>query len=292
MKNKLTIGITTGDLRGVGPEIVGLALEDPEIKGLADFRIFGPLKSSKNVSDLDCARQALRSLSQATEEALDKRLDAVVTAPVNKARLRLADKNFVGHTEFFAARCGTPVCMMFAAGQWRVSLVTRHLPLREVAVKLNAVEILQTLRLTHAALKKYFHRLNPKIAVAGLNPHAGENGMLGDEETRIILPAIRQAHSEGIQAEGPFAADTLFWRMAEGKWDAAVAMYHDQGLIPIKTLAFKEAVQLTLGLPFLRVSVDHGTAEELVGTGKADPANLKAAIRLAVQLTNTQASVA
>ena len=198
--------------------------------------------------------------------------------------MRLVDKNFTGHTEFLAMKCQREVAAMFVARQWRVALVTRHLPLAQVAGKLNAVDILQTIRLTSDALQKYFRILQPRLAVAGLNPHAGESGFFGDEERKVILPAIEQARKEDLKVEGPFSPDTLFWQMTQGKWDGVIAMYHDQGLIPMKTLAFRECVQLTLGLPFLRLSVDHGTAEELVGTGKADPSNIKAAIRLACQL--------
>ncbi|OGQ04520.1 MAG: 4-hydroxythreonine-4-phosphate dehydrogenase PdxA [Deltaproteobacteria bacterium RIFCSPLOWO2_01_44_7] len=280
----MIIGITTGDPKGVGPEIVQEALEDPDIKSLAEFRVFGPIQSQLKLSDREAAEIALRSLEQGVEEAIGKRVQALVTGPVNKARLRLVDPTFIGHTEFFANHCHAKVCPIFVARNWRVALVTRHIPLAQVAQQLNAIDILQTIRMTHKNLQKLFGILEPKIAVAGLNPHAGEQGLLGEEETKIIRPAIMQAAKEGIDVEGPFSPDTLFWKMTSGKWDAIVAMYHDQGLIPIKTLAFKDTVQITLGLPFLRVSVDHGTAEDIVGTGKADSTNLKAAIRLACQL--------
>jgi len=284
MKNRPIIGITTGDPKGIGPEIVAKVLRDPEVHSLADFKIFGPTVSDSRLSDAQAAQVALNSLNQAVVEALDKKITSLVTAPVNKARLRLVDKQFIDHTEFLAAKCQAKVCPLFVARNWRVSMVTRHLPLREVAMKLNAMDILQTIRLTCQGLQKYFGILQPKLVVAGLNPHAGERGLLGDEEIKIITPAILQARREGMDIDGPLSPDTLFWRMTQGKWDAVIAMYHDQGLIPIKTLAFKETVQITLGLPFLRLSVDHGTAEELVGTGKADPTNMKAAIRLACQL--------
>ena len=280
---KTVVGITTGDPKGIGPEIVALALKDPEIQSLAEFKIFGPLDFNPKITDLDAANIALDSLTRAAKAALGKEVGVLVTAPVNKARLRLVDKNFIGHTEFFAEQCNAEVCALFVARHWRVALATRHLPLKEVAIKLNAVDILHTLRMTHQALQDYFNIFQPRLAVAGLNPHAGEGGVLGDEEQKIIKPAIAQARKEGMTIDGPLPADTLFWQMVEGHYDAVVAMYHDQGLIPIKTLAFKEAVQMTLGLPFLRVSVDHGTAEKLVGTGNADPTNLKAAIRLACQ---------
>lgn len=287
MSKIIKIGITTGDPKGVGPEIVAAALSDLEIAALAEFEVFGPTVFDPRLTDRQAAETAIDALARAASAALSGHIAALVTAPVNKRRLRLVDKHFTGHTEFLASRCGVAaVCPLFVAHHWRVALVTRHIPLSQVAAKLNAVDILQTLRLLKEGLEKHFHILEPRLAVAGLNPHAGEGGMLGDEETRIILPALQQARKEGISVGGPFSPDTFFWQMTQGKWDAVAAMYHDQGLIPIKTLAFRETVQMTLGLPFLRVSVDHGTAEELAGRGLADPANLKAAIRLAVQLSS------
>lgn len=278
------IGITTGDPKGIGPEIVCEALEDSEIRSMAEFKIFGPKKSDKSLPDLEAARLTLDALHQAVDAALNKEIDILVTAPLNKARMRLVDKGFLGHTEFLAAKCQASVAAMFVAKNWRVALVTRHLPLSQVALKLNAMDILNTIRMAVLGLQKYFKILDPKIAVSALNPHAGERGLFGDEELKLITPAIEQARKEGLDVEGPFSPDTLFWQMIQGRFDAVVAMYHDQGLIPIKTLAFKECVQLTLGLPFLRLSCDHGTAEDLVGTGKADPHNIKTAIRLACQL--------
>lgn len=280
----MRVGITTGDPKGIGPEIVAAALEDPEISGLAKFEIFGPRRSDPTLSDLSAATQTYQALNLAVEAALQKKIDCLVTGPINKARLRLVDKHFIGHTEFLSEKCACEVTALFVARNWRVSLVTRHLPLSQVADKLNGVDVLKTIRMTAAALQKYFKIADPQIAVAGLNPHAGEKGMLGDEEIKIIAPAIAQARKEGIKVDGPLSPDTLFWRMTNGEFDAVVAIYHDQGLITIKTLSFKDCVQLTLGLPFLRLSVDHGTAENLVGTGRADPSNMKAAIRLASQL--------
>lgn len=291
MSKKPLIGITTGDPKGIGPEVVSLALADAAVASLGEFKIFGPHTPTLSLSDLQTAQMTMDSLNRATAAALRGEVAAVVTAPINKARMRLVDKRFIGHTEFFAQKCGTAVCMMFVTGGsaatpagLRVSLVTRHIPFRDIASKLGALDILQTIRLTHTGLKKLFGISKPRLAVAGLNPHAGEKEILGDEETKVIWPAIRQAKSEGLAVEGPFPPDTIFWRAAQGEWDAVVAMYHDQGLIAVKTLAFKEAVQVTLGLPFLRVSVDHGTAEDLVGTGRADASNMKAAIRLACGL--------
>lgn len=278
------IGITTGDPKGIGPEIAAQSLADPEIQGLAEFRIFGSLEPKPNLSDAEAAQVAFHALREATEAALQKKIDSLVTGPVNKSRMRWVQKDFVGHTEWLAQFCQCEVQAFFVARNWRVALVTRHLPLAQVAAKLNGIDILKTIRSTHQALQKYFGFFDPRIAVCGFNPHAGEDGHFGEEERKIIRPAIQQARKEGVKVEGPLPADTLFWQMTQGKFDAIVAMYHDQGLIPIKTLAFKECVQLTLGLPFLRLSVDHGTAEALVGTGQADPSSMKTAIRLATQL--------
>ena len=284
MSSAVRIGITTGDPKGIGPEIIAAALADPEIQSLGEFQIFGSLNSNPSLSDGEAAQIALKGLEGGIEAALQKKISCLVTGPLNKARMRLAVPDFIGHTEFLANKCGREVTALFVARNWRVALVTRHLPLAEVAAKLNGVEVLKTIRMTVEGLQNYFGILEPRIAVSGLNPRAGEKGILGTEERKIIQPAIEQARKEGMKVEGPFSPDTLFWQMTLGKWDAIVAMYHDQGLIPIKTLAFRECVQLTLGLPFLRLSVDHGTAEELVGTGRADPANMKAALRLAVAL--------
>lgn len=282
---KKVIGITTGDPKGIGPEVVSKALEDKEIKTLTEFRIFGSLESRPTLPDDVAAEMTLASLKEATQAALQGDIQALVTGPLNKARLQKIDRSFLGHTEFFAKTCVSFVAALFVARNWRVALATRHLPLHQVPLKLNAVDILKTIRLTVEALQKYFHVGAPRIAVAGLNPHAGEKGLFGDEEEKIIWPAIHQAQKEGCDVWGPFSPDTLFWQMTEGRFDAVIAMYHDQGLIPLKTLSFRETVQMTLGLPFLRVSVDHGTAEDLVGTGKADPFNMKNAIRLVCELT-------
>lgn len=285
MNNLPVVGITTGDPKGIGPEVVAKALADSDIQKMGEYRVFGSKIPKPNMSDAAAAEQAFGSLREAVEAVKAGKINAVVTAPVNKARMRLIDPSFTGHTEFFQAAFQAPVCMLFVAHGWRVSLVTRHIPLAQVPARLNAVEILQTLRMTQEGLQNLFGIMQPVLGIAGLNPHAGEGGVLGDEEEKIIVPAIRQARHEGITVEGPYSPDTLFWKMTQGTFDGVIALYHDQGLIPIKTLAFRDAVQVTLGLPFVRCSVDHGTAESIVGTGTADPHNMKAAIRLAADLS-------
>jgi 4-hydroxythreonine-4-phosphate dehydrogenase len=210
---------------------------------------------------------------------------AMITAPISKAAIHAAGYDFPGHTELLAERCGTPkVVMMLAGARLKVCLVTTHLALRQVPVVLSTEEILETIRITAAAFRRFFRRQQPKIAVLALNPHAGEGGLFGDEEARLIVPAIKQAQSEGIAASGPHSADTLFHFAARGDFDAVVCMYHDQGLIPLKLLHFEDGVNVTLGLPIVRTSVDHGTAYDLAGTGKASEASLVAALKMAEEM--------
>ncbi|MDO8494344.1 MAG: 4-hydroxythreonine-4-phosphate dehydrogenase PdxA [Deltaproteobacteria bacterium] len=283
MNSKPTIGIFTGDPKGVGPEIVAKLMQEPGIVSMADYKIFGPEKSNPSLNDKQAADLTIKGLRQVVAAASRGEFDRFVTGPVNKKRLCLVDPRFIGVTEFLVDVAHTPATAMFVSKDLKVSLATRHLPLARVPYVLSAVEILQTIRMTDEALKKYFNILKPRIAVCGLNPHAGEGGKLGEEDEKIILPALTQARKDGLQVGGPFAGDTIFWFARQGKWDAVIAMYHDQGLAPIKTLAFQDAVQMTLGLPFLRLSVDHGTAEDLVGKNRADTSSFKAAIHLACQ---------
>jgi len=211
----------------------------------------------------------------------------MVTCPISKAALRAGGLPYPGHTELLAERCGVgKVVMMLAGERLKVCLVTTHLAYREVPGRLSREEILATLRITDEALRRQFGLDRPRLAVAALNPHAGEQGLFGDEEQRLIAPAVADARRAGIEACGPFAPDTLFHFAARGDWDAVICMYHDQGLIPLKLLHFEDAVNVTLGLPIVRTSVDHGTAYDLVGTGRASTASLLAAIRMAVQMSN------
>lgn len=210
----------------------------------------------------------------------------LVTCPLNKAMLLEAGYAFSGHTEFLARRFGlTPqdVCMHLAGSELRVSLVTTHPPLSRVPGLITREKILRCLRLTWDLMKK-LDRADTPIGVCGLNPHAGEQGTIGTEEERIIAPAILTAQEQGIKAEGPFPADTLFYRARQQEFSSVLAMYHDQGLAPLKLLHFHEAVNITLGLPCVRTSVDHGTGYDLVGTGRADVSSLDQALRLADRL--------
>jgi len=215
-------------------------------------------------------------------------IDALVTGPICKESWQLAGFRWPGHTEYLAQRTGAKrVVMMFDSPKLRVALATVHIPLMEVRNKLTIGKVFDPIDLGHKACVALGIE-RPRIAVCGLNPHASENGQFGDEERRIITPAIEMATHGGIDARGPFPADTLFNDAVAGRYDLVVAMYHDQGLIPIKLLAFDQAVNVTLGLPIIRTSVDHGTAFDIVGKNKADPGSMKAAIRLAVKLAATK----
>ena len=213
----------------------------------------------------------------------------MVTAPINKEVLGAAGVVFPGHTELLADRCKVDeVVMMLAGERLRVCLVTTHCALREVPQRLSKERILTTMRIVASSLQRQFGIKTPRLAVLALNPHAGEGGLFGDEETRQIAPAIAAARSEGILASGPHSADTLFWFAAQGDYDAVICMYHDQGLIPLKLLHFDDGVNVTLGLPIVRTSVDHGTAYDLAGTGTANSASLVAAARMAADMAEKQ----
>ena len=219
--------------------------------------------------------------------ARNRQIDAIVTAPISKTSWQLAGyKKYPGHTELLAERCKVKhVAMMFVAPQLKVVLATIHQALMEIRNTLTIGCVFNPIDLADQALRLWFGVENPRIAVAGLNPHAGEGGQFGDEEQRIIIPAILMASEAGINASGPYPADTVFNKALEGQFDCVVAMYHDQGLIPIKLLAWREAVNVTLGLPIIRTSPDHGTAFDIAGKNKADPSSMIAAINLAIDLT-------
>jgi len=231
---------------------------------------------------------AVEYIERAVELAMRGVLDAVTTGPVNKAAINLAGKKFTGHTELLAELTGVEEATMMLAGEkLRVSFVTTHLPLKEVPRMITEGRVLLTVRRTDEGLRMMgFER--PSIAVAALNPHAGEGGVFGREEIEAIEPAIKRARDEGIDVEGPFPADTLFFRAVRGEWDGVVAMYHDQGGIPIKTVEFRETVNITLGLPIVRTSVGHGTAFDIAGKGVADGTNMAAAVLMAARLASNK----
>ncbi|MEA3361959.1 MAG: 4-hydroxythreonine-4-phosphate dehydrogenase PdxA [Thermodesulfobacteriota bacterium] len=233
-----------------------------------------------------CGKAMADYVEYAIARCLDKTAAGIVTCPINKAAINAAGYYFPGHTELLAKRCGVEkVVMMLAGEQLKVCLVTTHLAYREVPAKLSQDEILQTIQITANALRQQFGIQQPRLAVLALNPHASENGLFGDEEETIITPAIAAAQAEGIAANGPHSADTLFHFAAKGAYDAVICMYHDQGLIPLKLLHFDDAVNVTLGLPIVRTSVDHGTAYDLAGTGTANTASLVAALKMAEQMS-------
>jgi len=232
---------------------------------------------------------SLRFLDDAIEAAMRPerapgRLDAIVTAPICKESWAMTGCRFPGHTELLQHRTRAKrVVMMFASSKLNVALASVHLPLMDLRNKLTIGSVFDPIDLGAQACRR-LGIAEPRIAVCGLNPHASENGQFGDEEARIIRPAIEAAMHDGLDARGPFPADTIFRDAARGRYDLVVAMYHDQGLIPVKLLAFDEAVNLTLGLPIIRTSPDHGTAFDIVGRNTADPAPLKSAIRLAIRM--------
>ncbi|NBZ95819.1 MAG: 4-hydroxythreonine-4-phosphate dehydrogenase PdxA [Proteobacteria bacterium] len=285
------IGLTAGDPAGVGPELLAAALRHCP-KGVV-------LECIGNTSSLDSGKpsregslSALTALEEAARRAISGELAAVVTGPVSKKHLHTAGFSFPGQTEFFAARARVEdFAMLLTGGPLTVALVTAHVPLREVASMLTTSEIVRVGTLLADFLRRRGIAA-PRIAVAGLNPHAGEEGDLGDEEVRLIAPAIPQLTlaNPGVSFTGPFSPDTVFWRASHGEFDAVLCMYHDQGLIPLKLLGFHDGVNVTLGLPFVRTSPDHGTAYEIAGTGKARPDSFLSAIRLAADLITGAAS--
>ena len=235
--------------------------------------------------DRGCGEAMVKYIEEAVRWIRSGTLDAMTTCPINKQAMNAAGYLFPGHTELLAHLVGaSSVAMMFLGSRWKIVLVTTHLPLKDVSKWITVNRILSTLRLTDEGMKKYFGIPQPRIAVLGLNPHCGEEGLLGEEEKKEILPAIAEAKSLGMDVEGPFPADSFFDLSGRYTFDVIVSMYHDQGLIPIKMLDFKEAVNFTLGLPFIRTSVDHGTAYDIVGKGLADPTNLVKAILTASNL--------
>jgi 4-hydroxythreonine-4-phosphate dehydrogenase len=267
------LAVTLGDPAGIGPEVVDKALREPCD---AEIVVVGSRSGG--------AREALAALDEAADLALSGKVDGIVTAPVSKERIARLGVPFVGHTEYLAARAGVrqPV-MCFVSDRYRVALVTTHVALRKLPGLITAERILGVLRQTDRALRELFGVAEPRLAVCGLNPHAGEGGQFGREEIEVIAPALEIARREGLRAEGPYAGDTVWRRPA----DAIVAMYHDQGLGPVKALD-PNAVNVTLGLPFVRTSPDHGTAFDIAGRGVADPVPMIAALRLAARLCRTR----
>jgi 4-hydroxythreonine-4-phosphate dehydrogenase len=283
------IGITLGDCAGIGPEIVELALKSGRVPDSIEYVVLGRQPSCKPGEPTpETARAAAAALEEAVTLARRGELEAIVTGPVHKARMYEVGFRFPGQTEFFAERCGVKdFAMCLTGGKLTVALVTAHVPLCKVPRALKQSDIVR-IGLLLAEFVRSRGKNGPRIAVAGLNPHAGESGKLGLEEIEIIAPAVQELQSRIEDGEskivGPVSPDTVFHRAIEGEFDAVLCMYHDQGLIPLKLHAFHSGVNVTLGLPFPRTSPDHGTAFEIAGKGIARPDSMIAAINLAVEL--------
>ncbi|HSV44072.1 MAG TPA: 4-hydroxythreonine-4-phosphate dehydrogenase PdxA [Candidatus Bathyarchaeia archaeon] len=314
--HRKTIGITLGDPCGIGPEITAKALSDPDIASQANFVLIGDkavfqhygknwadsirfddlneiqsYSGSKTIPIEKRGRAAYGYLQRSIELLKQNKIQGVVTAPVNKqAIIASGIRSFTGHTEMFAEAFGIKrVEMMFVGGPFKTIIATRHVPLHQVPEEISTEGLLTTIRLAHDCLANIFKIKKPRIAICGLNPHAGEGGKIGTEELTIINPAVAQAQQNHMTVEGPFAADTLFIPMNARRYDLIIAMYHDQGLAPIKALYFTQLVNYTIGLPFIRTSTAHGTAEDIVGQGIADPSSMIEAIKLACELTQPKA---
>ncbi len=283
-----------GDPAGIGPEVIIKALKRPDVSHAGRFILIGDAKllskcsgqhiTKVNVPWKDPGQGSLHFLDKAIDLIKAGVVDALVTAPLSKERVHCYAKDFVGHTEYLAKSFGVKhFDMMFIADKMRLTIATRHMPLKEVPAAITKRLVLNSIVLMDETLKNKFRIKSPKIAVLGLNPHAGENGLLGKEEGRYILPAIQAAQAQGIKVLGPFSADTFF--IQERGFDGIIAMYHDQGLAPIKGMYFKDLVNFTAGLPFVRTSPVHGTAFDIAGKNKADASSMAAAIKLACALT-------
>ena len=316
------LAVTMGDPAGVGPEIVSLAMENEDSRRACvvigdverlragalqadsslQYQVISSVEEAGKVQGrvpvlhvpLENSSLPFGSLSAAGGEcayqcivkgiglAMEGAVDAIVTAPINKESFNLAGHLYPGHTELLGERTGAPdTVMMLAAGSMRALHVTTHIRFSDVPLAISTERILRVLSLGNEALKR-LGIAKPLFAVAALNPHSGENCMFGDEEEKIIGPAVQKALEKGILVKGPVPPDVVFLQMYRGQYDAVIAMYHDQGHIPLKLLAFETGVNVTLGLPIIRTSVDHGTAFDIAGKGLADPGSLKEAIRLAL----------
>jgi len=304
------LAVSLGDPAGIGPEIVAAALRgfppaDAELVVYGDIdavrdaggvlegvatREIASARVRPGRPDPAAARGVVSAIQSAARDCLSGSLAALVTAPISKQVIAAGGFPYPGHTELLEETCGAGRAVMLLVGRGlRVGLATIHCALREVPERLSSTGIAEVLAIMHADLERRFRVRAPRIAVCGLNPHAGEAGRFGDEEARVIAPAIESARARGVAASGPFAADSLFHRAVSGEFDAVLAMYHDQGLGPLKTHAFGKAVNVTLGLPIVRTSVDHGTAFDIAGQGRADAGSMIEAVRLAVELSRNEA---
>ena len=287
-----------GNIMARAIELLNATLKIKEIEHVEEGKYEHGTLNLLNLSNIDldeagygvptksCGKAMVFYIKEAVRLALDNRVDAITTAPISKKALSDAGYSYPGHTELLAELTGSQEYLMMLAGdRLKVTLVTIHCGLKEVFSLLTREKVLAAIKMTHSALSSFFSEEKPKIAVAALNPHAGEGGLFGKEEEGVILPAVREAQRLGIHVEGPMSPDTLFYHASQGAYSAVVSMYHDQGLIPLKLLHFENAVNITLGLPIIRTSVDHGTAYDIEGTGKANPSSLLNALKLAASMT-------
>lgn len=309
------IGITMGDPNGIGPEVAIKAIQDKSVMDACQPVLIGSEKvwhkaaeqfavdnipeivdpGGFNIKDLtpqkvskEAGRASVQCIEKAVEMALSCDIDAVVTAPISKESIHLAGSGYPGHTEMLKDLTGSDnAIMLFEGGKFRVALQTIHAALSKVPGMIKKDEIFNTISICSSELKSKFGIDSPRVVVCGLNPHAGEAGAFGREEIEEIIPAVELAKSEGINVEGPYPADTLFYNALQGRWDLVLAMYHDQGLIPFKMLSFDTGVNVTIGLPIIRTSPDHGTAFDIAWQGKANPASMIEAIRVAVRMINS-----
>lgn len=311
-RGKPTVLITMGDPSGIGPEVILKSLASRKIQRLANFFVIGDyfilrrlekrlgIKPYLKVVDLKhvpqkkfkfgkidklYGRASVEYLKEALSILRKDRKTALVTAPISKEAINKAGFRYSGHTEFLAKSTGvSKFAMMLVGGPLRVTLITRHIPIKDISDNINQKKIIEAIELTHKFLARYLNKRYPRIAIASLNPHAGEGGILGDEEKRVILPSVIKAKKRYKNVYGPVAPDAVFHDAYNGRVDAVVCMYHDQALIPLKMIARDKGVNITLGLPFIRTSPDHGTAFDIAGKGVANPSSMMEAIKMAVRL--------
>ena len=291
MTNRVRLAVTLGDPRGIGPEIVDAVRSDHELAALVELTIVGPSGTGVPVDEsigdwtpsadrekraATAGQLAGRAIERAVELAQSGRVDGIVTAPIDKSALFAGGYDYPGHTEMLAALTGAPATMMLASDKLRVVLATTHIALRDVPDAVTARAITEAARETRAGLQKWFGILHPRLALCGLNPHLGDGGRFGNEDADILAPAAKAS-----DIAGPFPADTVFVRAMRGEFDAVIAPYHDVGMTAIKVASFGSAVNVTLGLPFIRTSPDHGTAIDIAGKGVADESSMVAAILVA-----------
>ena len=283
------VAITVGDPAGIGPEIARTAADDPRVRAACDPVLYGPPDSARfepGVLSSAAGRAAYDAICAAVADAQAGRVHAIATAPVNKLAFSHAGLPWKGHTDLLGHLTGREdIAMMFWSEPLKVVLATVHVPLADVPRLLTQSLVERIIGLTARELPR-FGVARPRIALAGLNPHAGEEGLLGAEEQRVLRPAVAASRARGVAVDGPFPGDTIFGRASRGEFDVVVACYHDQGLIPVKLLAFGHSVNVTLGLPIVRTSVDHGTAFDIAGKNVADATSMIEATLLAARLVH------